>query len=43
MVRVSVERRRVSAIKVRKVSGSLEGRRSGSKTEGLDIEWELER
>lgn len=39
-----MERRRVSAIKVTKVSGSLEGRRSGSRgTEGLDIEWELER
>lgn len=45
MVRVSVERRSVSAIRVRKVLGSSEGRRSGSRgTGGLDdIEWDLER
>lgn len=44
MVRVSVERRSVSAIKVRKVLGSSEGRRSGSGGTGcLDIEWDLER
>lgn len=40
-----MERRSVSAIRVRKVLGSSEGRRSGSRgTGGLDdIEWDLER